>query len=152
MTRLAFAALFVIAACGGKGKSTDTTTAGSGGGSSQPAVMAKKISLSWGITPEGEMADVFLQVTDETGKQVSNAVGRYKGTCAVIKPAPEMNAITGVACTTAGGGTELHAVKRSDEIVVVQMGTNPGVTPDPMSREQVSTFKIPVGIAVEGAK
>lgn len=150
MTRLAFAMLIAVTACGGKGKPATDPAAGSG--SSGPAVYAKKVSLSWGIVPEGEMADIALQLTDETGKQVANNVGRYKGKCEVITPAPEMNAITGVACLIGGNGTELHAVKRTDEIVVVQMGVTAGQTPDPMAREQVTSVKIPVGVAVEGAK
>lgn len=147
MTRLAFAMLIVVTACGGKSKPAEPATGGSGG----PAVYAKKVSLSWGIVPEGEMADVTLQLTDETGKQVANSVGRYKGKCQVITPAPEMHAITGVACLIDGNGTELHAVKRTDEIVVVQMGVTAGATPDPMAREQVTSVKIPLGVAVEGA-
>jgi hypothetical protein len=40
-------------------------------------------------------------------------------------------------------------VHRIDELVVVQMGTMPGATPDPMAREEVTRIKIPTGIAVE---
>lgn len=115
----------------------------------QPALQPKKLRVSWGITQDGELADLFLATTDETGKQVSHSLGRYKGTCTRIAPAPEMNALTGVACVTGGGGTELHAVHRADEIVVVKMGTMPGVAPDPMAREEVTHVKVPVGIAVE---
>src|SRR3954470_3258748 len=100
-------AAFLVAApaCSGKNKNDKTTGSGSGG----PALLVKKVSLSWGVQPDGEMADIFLVTTDETGKQVSNPVGRYKGKCSPIKPAAEMGAITGVACVTGGGGTELHA-------------------------------------------
>ena len=64
-----------------------------------------------------------------------------------------MSALTGASCTTSGGGgTELHAVVRPDEIIVMQMGITPGATPDPMSREQVASIKIPLGISVELAK
>ncbi len=151
MTRLLLS-LVLVAACGGKKSSTATTPTGTGSGSSSSTVMAKRISLSWGITPKGELADVYLATTDETGKQVSHAVGTYKGTCAPLKPAAEMNAITGVACTTSGGGTELHAVVQSgEEIIVLQMGTNPGVAPDPMSRKEITRIKVPLGIAVEAA-
>lgn len=134
---------------GGGGDTTTTTTAGSTGGA--PALPAKKQQISWGITPEGELADIFLATTDETGKQVSHKVGRYKGTCSRVTPAKEMNALTGVACVTSGGGTELHAVHRGDEIVIVQMGTTPGVAPDPMGREEVTRVKVPVGVAIEVA-
>jgi hypothetical protein len=151
MTRLliALVACAVTAACpaGKQGSSTAGATAESGG----PALQPKKLLVSWGITQEGEMADVFLATTDETGKQVSHQIGRYKGTCDRITPAREMNALTGVACVTGGGGTEIHAVHRADEIVVVHVGTTPGVAPDPMARKELTRVKVPVGVAVEAA-
>ena len=96
MTRFAIGSLLVLLtvfawACSGKGKDKPTTP-GSGSGSDGPAIYAKKIAVSWGFTPAGEFADVFLVTTDETGKQVSHQVGRYKGKCAPFTPAPEMNA------------------------------------------------------------
>jgi len=149
MTRLLMS-LVLIAACSG-GKKSQGTGPGSGTGSGT-AILVKKIVLSWGITPKGELADIYLATTDETGKQVSHGVGSYKGTCVAFKPAPEMNAITGVQCTTGGGGTEIHAVVQGgEEIVVLQVGNEPGRTPDPMARVEVTRVKIPLGIAVEAA-
>jgi hypothetical protein len=150
MTRLTIALVaFALSAACPAGKQGGSTT---GSGTTEPALPPKKLLVSWGITQEGELADIFLATTDETGKQVSHQVGRYKGKCDRIAPAKEMNALTGVACVTGGGGTELHAVQRGDEIVVVQMGTTPGVAPDPMGREEVTRVKVPVGVAVEVAR
>jgi len=145
MTRLVIVALVIAAGCSGKHKKATTT--------GEP-VIARRLSIGWGFTPaEGEMTDVFLATTDETGKQVSTSIGRYKGTCTAITPAKEMNALTGASCTTSGGGgTELHAVVRPDEIIIMQLGVTPGATPDPMAREQVTSIKIPLGISVEAAK
>jgi len=141
--------LVVIAACSGKKSSTTTTGTGSGSGGGS-AVLVKKIGLSWGIAARGELSDIYLATTDETGKQVSHSVGAYKGTCVAFKPTPEMNAITGVTCTTGGGGTDLHAVVQGgEEIIVLMVGTNPGQAPDPMARTEVTRIKIPLGIAVE---
>ena len=154
MTRLmiALVACALTAACpAGKQQGGTQGTQGTGTTSSSSVVLPKKLLLSWGITPEGELADIYLATTDETGKQVSHQVGRYKGKCSKITPAKEMNALTGVACVTGGGGTELHAVHRADEIVIVQLGTTPGVAPDPMAREEVKSVKIPTGVAVEVA-
>jgi hypothetical protein len=156
MTRLTIAFLVCAAAAAAcsKQKTGEPTTASGGTGESTavaPALPAKKLVLSWGISPVGELADIFLATTDETGKQVSHKIGRYKGTCEKFTPAKEMNALTGVACRTGGGGTELHAVQRGDEVVVVVMGTTPGVAPDPMAREAVTSVSIPTGIAVEVA-
>ncbi|MDQ3368424.1 MAG: hypothetical protein M3680_23610 [Myxococcota bacterium] len=155
MTRLLLS-LVLVAACGGKKSSTSTAPTGTGpatgSGTSSSTVMAKRISLSWGITPTGDLADVYLATTDETGKQVSHSVGRYKGNCAPFKPAAEMKAITGVVCTTTGGGTELHAVVQGgEEVIVLQLGTNPGVTPDPMARKEITRIKVPLGIGIEAA-
>jgi hypothetical protein len=138
MTRLAIA--LALAACGGSSKPTTT---------GEP-VIAKRVALSWGIEKQGEFADVFLATTDETGKQVSHPLGRWKGECAVFTPAAEMNAISGVACKTGATGTELHAVvQRGEDIVIVKMGIDQGVKPDPMAREEVTRVKVPLGAKIE---
>jgi hypothetical protein len=147
MARLAITLVFLWS-CSGAGKPGGSTT-GAGEG---PPIVAKKIALSWGIEKQGEMADVFLATTDETGKQVSHPLGRYKGECTVITPAKEMNAVSGVACRTGGTGTELHAViQRGEDIVILKLGIDQGVTPDPMSREEVTHIKAPAGAKIEGA-
>lgn len=143
MTRLVIG-LALLAACGGSPKpaATDGTP-----------VIAKRVALSWGIEKQGEFADVFLATTDETGKQVSHPLGRWKGECAVFTPAAEMNAISGVACRTGATGTELHAVvQRGEDIVVVKMGIDEGVKPDPMAREEVTRVKVPLGAKIELGK
>jgi len=140
MTRLVIA-IVLIASCSGKGKGPTNV---------EPPLPPKRVSLTWGFEKQGEMADVFLATTDETGKQVSTPIGRYKGDCAVITPAKEMNAITGVACKTGGTGTELHAVVQGgDEVIILQLGINDGVTPDPMAREEVTRVKVPLGAKIE---
>jgi hypothetical protein len=144
MTRLVITLAFV-AACGGKaatGSSTGDTT----------PIPPKKVALSWGIEKQGEMADLFLATTDETGKQVSHPLGRYKGDCSVITPPREMNAISGLACRTGGTGTELHAVvEQGEDIVVLQLGIDQGVTPDPMARQEIKRVKVPPGAKIEVA-
>ena len=42
------------------------------------------MAVGWGFQVEGDATDVFLALTDETGKQVSHPVGRYKGKCESI--------------------------------------------------------------------
>jgi hypothetical protein len=150
MTRLVIPLVLIAAACSG-GKKSEKTGNGSGTGSGT-AILVKKIVVSWGISPKGEIADIFLATTDETGKQVSTSLGGYKGTCTPFKPPPEMNAITGVKCETGGGGTELHAVVQGgEEIVVLKAGTEDNRPIDPMARVEVTRVKIPLGIAVEAA-
>ena len=151
MKRFALA-IVVAAACSGKSTppSTTTTSSGSGAGS---AIYAKKLVVSWGIRPNGvgDAAEVFLQTTDETGKQVSHALGTFAGTCKIIKPAEDMKAVTGVNCTAGDTGVELHATVVVDEIIVLKLPLQLGVAPDPMAREEVLRFKAPAGAAVEAA-
>ena len=144
MKRLVLAILVILAvgACSG-GKKKQDTTAGSGS-----AIYAKKIVVSWGIAPKGTAAEIFLETTDETGKQTSFPVGTFDGTCQVIKPAAEMKALTGVNCT---GGIELHAVVNDADIVVLKLKVQVGVTPDPMAREEVTRVKAPAGASIESA-
>ena len=143
MTRLVIT-LALLGACIGGAKT------GSKAGPSEPPVIAKRVALSWGIEKQGELADIFLATTDETGKQVSHPLGRYKGDCAVITPAKEMNAVTGVACRTGGTGTELHAViQGGQDVIVLKLGITPGVTPDPMGREEILRVTVPPGAKIE---
>ena len=143
MTRIVITLAF-LASCGAAKHESKT------GADSAPAIVAKKVAVSWGITKVGEMADIFLATTDETGKQVSHSLGRYKGECAVIAPPKEMNALSGVACRTGGTGTELHAVvQNGEDVVVLKMGIDQGVTPDPMAREEVIRVTVPRGAKIE---
>lgn len=144
MTRLAIAlALCGLAACPGPKKPANQ------GGSGEP-VLAKKLSLGWGISQQGEMADLFLQVTDETGKQVSHELGRWKGTCAPDKAADGMKALIAISCRTGGTGTQLQAIRQGgDEVIIMRLGIDEGVAPDPMAREEVKRIKVPLGVAIE---
>lgn len=156
MTRLviAFASLALGLGCsGGKGSQATTTTTGTGDGSAKPVQLVKRVTISWGISPVvgpvGEMADIFLATTDETGSQLSHSIGRYKGTCSVFAPAPEMKALTGVQCKSGGGGTELHAVAQGgDQIIVLQMPFTEGAPQDPMNRKQIISVKVPLGVGI----
>ena len=160
---LVLASLLAVGACRGKGSSTtptgDGTGTGSGDGSGtrEPAVLTKRVSLSWGISPvtvtengkQVAFADIFLATTDETARQVSHKLGRYKGTCSVFAPGKEMNALTGVQCNTGSGGTELHVVKQGgDELIVLHVAWRQGTATDPMAREQVNRIKVPLGAAI----
>jgi hypothetical protein len=142
MKPLVLAILFIAACSGGK-KNQDTTATGSGS-----ALYAKKIVVSWGIAPKGTSAEIFLETTDETGKQTSYPLGTYEGACQRVKPAEDMKALSGVNCT---GGIELHAVVNDADIVVLKLKVQVGVTPDPMAREEVRRVKAPAGAAIEAA-
>lgn len=139
-------AFVLVAACSGKSKQDPQS--GSQGGDSGP-VLAKKLVLSWGVQQHAETADVFLQITDETGRQVSHPLGVFGGQCAVFTPGEDMHAVSGVSCKDGPTGTELHAVVRDANIIVLRLRVDEGVTPDPMAREEVTRVKAPPGAAIE---
>ena len=113
-------------------------------------IIAKKIQLSWGLSPHGAGSDVYLQTTDETGAQVSHNLGTFPGQCAETKVGPEMHALTAVACTGADAGTELHVViQNNEDVVILKLLTRTGVAPDAMAREELTRFKAPPGAAIE---
>jgi hypothetical protein len=136
-------ALASLAACPKKKASTTT-----GSGSDSTSVLAKKISVSWGIQQGASSAEIFLQMTDETGKQVSHPIGTFKGTCAAITPAETMKALIGAQCKDGATGTELHGVVQGASVVVLKLRIDEGVTPDPMAREEVTRVAVPTGAAV----
>ena len=144
------AALVIAIACGSacSGKSSSTTTPGGA-----TVIVAKKMRISWGVSPMGNGSDVYLASTDETGGQVSHSVGHYAGTCAAASAAPAMKALMTVMCQSPdGGGDEIDAVVRDGEVIILHVRFESGITPDPMGRERVTSIPIPIGTAVEVAR
>lgn len=152
--RLAIAFVVVVAAasltaCPKKGSGTATPGSGSGSGSgSSTTVLAKKVSVHFGFEASGSSSQVYLQTTDETGKQVSHPLGSFKGTCAKSTPGEEMKALIGAQCKEGATGTELHAVVQGASIIVLEMAFADGATPDPMAREEITRVAIPTGASV----
>ena len=130
-------------ACGG------ARTAG-GDGSGSQAMYAKKVVVDWGMAPSDDKqhTDVFLQTNDDQGRQVSYPVGSYAGECRRFNPAPDMGAVSGVACSVGANITELHAVVHDEDIVVLRLHSDPAHPPDAMSREEVTRVKIPRGTGI----
>lgn len=147
MMRFALAFVLVLSTTACSGKSKGATTGGAAGSGS--AVVAKMVHVTWGIHQQDAAAEVFLQTTDETGRQVSHPLGSFPGQCSVIKPVDAMEAVSGVSCKQGATGIELHAVVRDPDIIVLKLRVDDGVTPDPMAREEVTRVKIPVGAGVE---
>lgn len=140
--RLAF--VLIAAACSGSGKKTPANA-----GTGSAAIYAKKMVMSWGIQQHETSADVFLQTTDETGKQTSYPLGTYQGQCKVITPAAALKAESAVACNQVATGVELDASVTEDEIIILKGNTQNGNPPDPMSREELTRVKAPGGAKVE---
>jgi hypothetical protein len=146
-TPLRIAIVAVLVSCGARGAAPTSTNPGAEG--SAPAMMAKKVAVSWGITQGVDSSDVFLQVTDETGAQVSHPAGTYPGVCKVIVPAIEMHAVMAVACAFGGTTWQLQAIVRGEDIIVMKVRADDGAKPDPMAREEVTRVTAPPGAAIE---
>ena len=143
----AAAVLGTLGACHHK---ADPVKPGDGsGGDSGPAILAKRVQVSWGIQQAPTSADVYLQTTDETGAQVSHALGTFPGQCTAVLPAAPMNALIAVDCLDGARGLELQVTAQQGHITVLRMHVDQGVTPDPMAREEVTSFSVPPGAGVQ---
>ena len=145
---VAFGAL-VLAACPGK-KKDDTTP-------DETNRPPKRTILSWGQTnqpPKAEVpqTEVFLQVTEETGKTVSYPVGTYEGACTVAGPLPAFQALTAITCIHNGKGWQLHASATGAAIVVSKLPYTDGQQLDPFTRQEVTSIPVSVGSKVEVAQ
>ena len=141
------AVVLVLAACsGGKGKD-DTVP------DNRPA---RRATLAWGTSaaaPKNDVprTEVFLSVTEETGKAVSYPLGIYDGTCTIIGAIEAYHALTAISCVQAGNGVQLQATGSRDEVTVLKMPIVAGREPDPFAREPVTTIPIPLGAKIEAA-
>jgi hypothetical protein len=143
MKPIALAAIAALAACGPQAKPVQP------GEGSAMTLHAKKIQLAWGITQGPHSADVFLQTTDETGAQVSHALGTFDGQCATVTPDPDMGALIAVLCASGATGLQLQALASNGQVIVMRLHTQQGVKPDPMSRDELTRFPAPPGAAIE---
>ncbi len=119
------------------------------GSDSGPAILAKRVQVSWGIQQATASADVYLQTTDETGAQVSHGLGTFPGQCTAVTAVASMNALIAVDCIDGPRGLELQVTAQQGRITVLRMHVDQGVTPDPMAREEVTSFPVPPGAGVQ---
>lgn len=138
--------LAILSSCGAKGTGSSAPN-----GTDDP-VLVKKASLGWGIKAAGDGAEVFLAVTDETGRATSHPLGRFDGECAVLEGGrASTGALTAVLCKRGDVGVELDAIPRPGVIIVLKMGYAAGADPDPLAGEEVAHINVPVGAKIEVA-
>ena len=136
--------LAILSSCGAKGTGSSAPT-----GADEP-VLVKKASLGWGIKAAGDGAEVFLAVTDETGRATSHPLGRFDGECAVMSGGrSSTGAITAVLCKRGDIGFELDAIPRPGVIIVLKVPYAEGAEPDPLTGEEVAHIAVPVGAKIE---
>jgi hypothetical protein len=145
-------------ACGTRQTPTASSKSGSQGSSKTPArsdgpVIIKQVHVGWTYEPEPAPAvqaqakprtNVFLSITDETGRVVSQPVGTFDGSCTDVGAIDTYRAIAALTCGQNGTGVQLHAVAGRGEVLVLQMDVAEGRSPDPMDRRQIARFEVPI--------
>jgi len=116
--------------------------------------LARRAIVTWGtsaLTPKDGVprTEVFLMVTEETGKAVSYPLGTYDGVCSIIGPIAAYGAMTAISCVHAGVGYQLHAVGGPAEVLVLRMAIVPGENPDPFRRDEITSIPVSLGTKIE---
>ncbi|MBL0220994.1 MAG: hypothetical protein IPQ07_44880 [Myxococcales bacterium] len=144
MTRLAIAfAPAAVVGCSGSAKPTTTS-----GGSGTP-MLAKKVSVS-GIPAAGRYGGPLPpdHGRDRCAGQ-PRARPMEKHLCGRHRGRRDERADRG-GLPDRRHGRELQAVQHGgDEIIVMKLGIDEGVAPDPMAREEVKRIKVPLGAKIE---
>lgn len=143
-----------VLSCGSRTVGSSKGSGGDGGGGgSDEEIIVKKASVGWGIKTAGDGADVFLAITDETGRATSHPLGRFDGECSVLSGGrSSTGAITAVLCKRGDIGFELGAIPRPGVIIVLKVPYAEGAEPDPLSGEEVAHIQVPVGAKIETAQ
>ena len=145
MTRTFVAtAVIALAACGHKkpegGKTSDAG----------PPPLIKSVAVSFESQQAGDVSHVFLPVMDETGHVTSYPVGDVPGTCASIPP--DGADLVTLECKSNAGTVRLHAIKQGQDVVVLRETIAPGASPDPMNRDELQRYSMPVDAKIEAGK
>jgi hypothetical protein len=135
-----------LAACGHNKGSTSDPKAGDGG---QPPLI-KSVAVAFESEVAGDVSHVFLPVMDETGKVINYPVADVPGTCASI-PADGADLVT-IECKSSASTVRLHAIKQNQDVVVLRETMTAGASPDPMNREEIQRYSMPVDAKIEAGK
>ena len=122
-----------------------------------PTRPAQRASLGWTMEPVKQadahhpQSQVYLTITDETGRGTNSLIGTYDGVCTLI-PAGESHAVvTAVRCWWNNRGVEIQAVAQRSQIIILRQPVAQGVATDPMSRDELTRFTVPTGAAITAA-
>ncbi|HTJ40858.1 MAG TPA: hypothetical protein VL463_02145 [Kofleriaceae bacterium] len=138
------AAVIALAACGHKkpegGKTSDAG----------PPPLIKSVAVSFESQQDGDVSHVFLPAMDETGKVINYPIGDFPGTCASIPP--DGADLVTLECKATAGTVRLHAIKQNQDVVVLKETIAPGASPDPMNRDELQRFTMPIDAKIEAGK
>jgi hypothetical protein len=115
-------------------------------------VLVKKVALSWAFANKASATEVFLALTDETGKVKSNPVGTFEGQCSVVSVPAVANSITAASCTSGGIGFEIHAVRGGAELIILKIPVAPGAQVDALAGSRLPSIPVPLDANVEAGK
>lgn len=153
MRLLTIAVIGLLAGCGnGKKATTPTTGSGSGSDGALPDVVAQTL-LGWGQHPEpGNKLELFLEVTDQTGRTQSYPLGESDRPCSPGKGKDDI--VTTLQCVVANTGAEYRAVYRGNQIIVLRRPVDPSDDPADieLSFREVQRVDVPVGSRVSAAE
>lgn len=146
-----------VAACGLTGcngkKPTTAAPTGSGSGSNLPSITAET-TLGWGRQPAtGGKTNLFLEVTDHTGKTDSYPLGDSTVPCQTAT-GNGRDIITTQRCLTDGVGAEYRAVYRGAVVFVLRRPVDPSDDPADieLSFREVQRIDVPAGAKVRAAE
>lgn len=137
--------VLALAACGhhkGQADGPKTTDA-------MPPLI-KSVAVSFESSVDGDVSHVFLPVMDETGKVINYPVADAPGTCATI--APDGVDLVTLECKHGADVVRFHAIKQSQDVVVLRESIVGGAKPDPMNRDELQRFTMPVDAKIEAGK
>jgi hypothetical protein len=140
------ALVLALAACGhhkGQAGSPKPTDAG-------PPPLIKSVAIWFESESVGDTSHVYLPVMDETGKVTNYPVADAPGTCARI--AADGADLATLECKSAASTVRFHAITQGQEVVVLRETIAPGAQPDPMNRDEVQRYPMPVDAKIEPGK
>ncbi len=142
----------VLTGCKGK-KPTTAGPNGSGSGSNPPSITAET-TLGWGRQPAtGGKTNLFLEVTDHTGKTDSYPLGDSTVPCQTAT-GNGTDIITTQRCLADGVGAEYRAVYRGAVVFVLRRPVDPSDDPADieLSFREVQRIDVPAGAKVRAAE
>jgi hypothetical protein len=143
-------ALLVLGACGGhKGKVNGP------GGDAGPPPLTQRVDLAWASEPvsrtDPDHAQIYLVITDETGKSTSVPVATAAGTCARVAPVkPDL--LTYQCKAGDGSAVRFHGILQVTDLVVIKELIDAGDSSDPMNGAELTRVPLPPGAKVEAVE
>ena len=138
----------LLASCGGSTEPVPVTA---------PVRPPQRASLGWTMDavkqadPRHPQSQVYLTITDETGRGTNSLIGTYDGVCTLIPAGEIHDVVTAVRCWWNNRGVELHAVAQRSQVIILRQPVAQGVATDPMARDEFTRFTIPTGAAIVAA-